>query len=237
MPARLENLCNPRNLRIRFRAMPKWIKFIIAILLLPVCAGTALTLGRVLGATGGADLVWVPLLAGAACWVVVYLLLPKPLWIYVFGHELTHALWTWLFGGQVKKFKASASGGQVVTSKSNFVIALAPYFFPLYAALVVVIFATGHLLWDWGDYLVWFHLAVGAAYAFHVTLTWHVLQTRQSDITQQGRLFSTVIIFLGNAGVLLLGIPLLTTKVGLLEALGWWLDSLGQISHWLAGWL
>jgi len=32
----------------------------------------------------------VPLLAGAACWVVIFLLLPKPMWIYVFGHELTH---------------------------------------------------------------------------------------------------------------------------------------------------
>jgi hypothetical protein len=57
---------------------------------------------------GGADTVWVPLLAGAACWVVIFLLLPKPMWIYVFGHELTHALWTWLFGGQVKKMKVTS---------------------------------------------------------------------------------------------------------------------------------
>ena len=213
--------------------MPKWIKFIIAILLLPVCAGTAMALWRVLGASGGTDMVWVPLLAGAACWVVIYLLLPRPMWIYVFGHELTHALWTWIFGERVKKLKVSAAGGHVVISKSNFVIALAPYFFPLYAALVVVLFAAGHLFWDLDNYLVWFHLAVGAAYAFHVTLTWHVLKPRQPDITQQGRLFSAVIIFLGNAGVLLLGIPLLTARVGLLKGLGWWLESLGQILRWL----
>ncbi|MEI9960181.1 MAG: hypothetical protein WDM76_03325 [Limisphaerales bacterium] len=83
--------------------VPKWIKLIIAILLLPVCAGAAMALWRVLAASGGADTVWVPLLAGAACWGVIFLLLPKPMWIYVFGHELTHALWTWLFGGKVKK--------------------------------------------------------------------------------------------------------------------------------------
>jgi len=211
----------------------KWFKFFIAILLLPMCAGAAMALWRVLCAAGSADTTWVPLLAGAACWLVIFLLLPKPLWIYVFGHELTHALWAWLFGGQLKKIKVSSSGGHVVVSKSNFLIALAPYFFPLYAALVVASFSLGRLIWDWQSYLVWFHLLVGAAYAFHVTLTWHVLKTRQSDIASQGRLFSAVIIYLGNVGVLLFGIPLLTVKVGLLSALGWWLEDTGRILLWL----
>ena len=216
--------------------MPKWIKFIIAILLLPVCAGAAKALWLVLCASGKADVVWVPLLAGAVCWVVIYALLPKPMWIYVFGHELTHMIWTWIFGGRVKKFKATSDGGHVVASKTNFVIVLAPYFFPLYAVLVVAVFAIGHLILGWKNYLVWFHLIVGAAYAFHVTLTWHVLKTRQSDITSQGYLFSAVIIFLGNVSVLLFGLPLLTAKVGLLNALGWWLESTGQIFNWLARW-
>ena len=72
--------------------MPKWIKFIIAILLLPFCAGAARALWLVLRASYGADTVWVQLLAGAVCWVVIYALLPKPMWINVFGHELTHAI-------------------------------------------------------------------------------------------------------------------------------------------------
>jgi hypothetical protein len=211
----------------------KWIKFVIAILLLPVCAGAAMALWRVLRAAGQADAVWVPLLAGAACWGVVFLLLPRPMLIYVFGHELTHAVWTWIFGGRVKKMKVSAAGGHVVISKTNFIIVLAPYFFPFYAALVIVLFATGNLFWDWLEYLVWFHLAVGAAYAFHVALTWHALQTRQSDITSQGYLFSAVIIFLGNCGVLLLGLPFLTANVGFLRALGWWLEDTGRVLHWL----
>ena len=216
--------------------MPKWIKFIIAILLLPVCAGAARALWLVLCASGRVDMVWVPLIAGAMCWLVVYLLLPKPMWIYVFGHELTHALWTWIFGGEVKKIKATSEGGHVIVSKTNFVIALAPYFFPFYTALVIAVFAIGRFFWEWWNYQVWFHLLVGAAYAFHVTLTWHVLKTRQSDITSQGRLFSAVIIFLGNVSVLLFGLPLLTAKVSLLNALGWWLESTGQIFNWLAQW-
>lgn len=213
--------------------MPKWIKLIIAMLLLPICGGAAMALLKVLHACGSADTTWIPLLAGAACWIVIFFLLPKPMWIYVFGHELTHVLWTWLFGGQVKQMKVTSKGGHVIISKTNFVIALAPYFFPLYVVLVVVMFALGNLIWNWHGYLVWFHLCVGAAYAFHLTLTFHVLQTQQSDITSQGYLFSAAIIFLGNVCVLLFGIPLLTEKVHLLEVLHWWLNSTDRILLWI----
>ena len=211
--------------------MPKWIKFIIAVLLLPVCAGAARALWLVIQSSGSADTTWVPLLGGAACWIVIFALLPKPMWIYVLGHELTHALWTWLFGGEVKKMKVTSKGGHVLISKTNFIISLAPYFFPLYAALVIGGFAIGHFIWGWP--LVWFHLLVGAAYAFHVTLTIHVLKTQQSDITGQGYLFSAVVIFLGNICLLLFGIPLLTARVGMLNSLGWWAESTGMILHWL----
>jgi hypothetical protein len=202
--------------------VPKWCKTIIAILLLPVCVGAGSALWLVIRASGKADTIGVATLSGAACWLAVYLLLPKPMWIYVFGHELTHVVWTWLLGGKVKKFKASATGGHVVVTKNNFVIALAPYFFPLYAVLVVLVFLAGHWAWNWKDYAVWFHLLLGAAYGFHVTLTWHILKNTQSDITEQGYLFSAVIIFLGNALMLLLAIPLLADQVSTLAALQWW---------------
>jgi hypothetical protein len=176
----------------------------------------------VIRASGKADTIWVSILSGAACWLVIYLLLPKPMWVYVFGHELTHVLWTWLLGGEVKKFKASAKGGHVVVTKSNFIIALAPYFFPLYAILVVLVFLAGDYIWNWKHYVVWFHLLLGASYGFHVTLTWHILKGTQSDITEQGYLFSAVIIFLGNVCVLLLAIPLLGGQVQPMSGLQWW---------------
>ncbi len=213
--------------------MPKWIKFIIAILLLPICVGALRTLWLVLHACGSVDTTWVPLFAGAACWIIIFLMLPKPMWIYVFGHELTHALWTWLFGGEVKKMKVSSKGGHVVISKTNFLIALAPYFFPLYVVIVVGVFALGNLIWNWQHYLIVFHILVGAAYAFHLTLTFHVLKTQQSDITSQGYLFSGVVIFLGNICVLLVGIPLLTEQLGILKVLGWWCQSVGAVFLWL----
>ncbi len=215
--------------------MPKWAKLIIAILLLPVCLAAVQTLWKILLHTGRADTIWVATIAGVACWIVIYLLLPKPMWVYVVGHELTHALWVWIFGGRVKRFRATARGGHVVVTKNNFLIALAPYFFPLYVVLVVAVFILGHVIWDWRRFTAWFHLLVGAAYAFHLSLTWHVLKTRQSDITQQGYLFSFVVIFLGNILVLMVGVPLLTAEVDLGSALKWWAlatrDVLDRILH------
>jgi hypothetical protein len=217
--------------------VPKWIKFIVALALLPVCIGAASALWMVIQHSGSADTTWVPFLAGAACWLVVFFILPKPMWIYVFGHELTHAIWTWIFGGEVRRMKVTANGGHVIISKSNFVIGLAPYFFPLYAVLVVFVFASGHVIWNWQKLFPFFHLCLGAAYAFHVTLTFHVLQTRQTDVTDQGYLFSAVIIFLGNVAVLLFGIPLLTAKVSVLNSLGWWFECTGEVFHHVARWI
>ena len=90
-------------------------------------------------------------------------------------------------------------------------------------------FALARWCLGWTQGLVWCHLLIGVTYAFHVTLTWHVIKTRQSDIVEQGYLFSAVVIWLGNVAVLLLGIPLLTGRVGILTALGWCWIATGQL--------
>jgi hypothetical protein len=209
--------------------MARRVKLVVAVLLLPLCIGVGASLVRMLRVMGGADTVWVPFLAGAACWLVIYYLLPRPMWLYVAGHELTHALWTWLFAGRVKRIRIGSRGGHVIISRNNFLITLAPYFFPFYAAVVIALFGLGHLIWDWGGHLPWFHLFLGAAYAFHVTLTMHVLQTRQTDITDQGCLFSAVVIWLGNVGLLLVGLPMLTANVAVLTVFGWTLEATGRV--------
>lgn len=216
------------------RAVPKWLKLILGLFLVPVCVSAARTFWRLLQTTGGAESFWVMFVAGAAIWLVVFLVLPKPMWIYVVGHELTHAVWVWLCGGRVKKFKASSKGGHVVVTKNNFLISLAPYFFPLYAFGIVVFFFCGHLIWDWSRFQIAFHLLLGAAYSFHVTLTADILRTSQSDITQNGYLFSVCVIFLGNILVLLIGLPLLTQSAAPADVFAWWLNDLKGMA--IAGW-
>jgi hypothetical protein len=213
--------------------VPKWLKMIIAVLLLPLCMGAGKALWQVLLTCSRADTFWLPVLCGAACWLSVFFFLPKPMLAYVFGHELTHALWTWLCGGKVKKLKASSKGGHVVVTKNNFLIALAPYFFPIYLLLTIAVYAAGSQIWDWRKAAALFYLLVGASYAFHITFTWHVMETDQTDISQQGYLFSAVVVFLGNVLVLLLGLPLLTGRPGILTALGWWMDATGQVLRWM----
>lgn len=210
---------------------------LIGVLLLPLCWGAAFGFWRILGVSGSADTIWVPLVAGAVCWGVIYLLLPRPMWIYVAGHELTHAVWAWLFGARVQKLKVSSAGGHVIVSKTNFLIGLAPYFFPFYAVIVVIVFMVARLAIPWSRLEVWFLLLLGAAYAFHITLTGHVLRTRQSDISDQGYIFSAVIIFLGNILVLLLAIPLLTQNPSIPTAFAWCWEGTMQWVHWIQRWI
>ena len=117
----------------------------------------------------------------------------------------------------------------MIVTKNNFVIALAPYFFPLYAILLVLLFLAGDWIWNWRLYELWFRLLLGACYGFHVTLTWHILKSTQSDITDQGYLFSAVVIFLGNVCVLLIAIPLLTGQIRPLTGLQWWVNQTWQL--------
>jgi hypothetical protein len=90
------------------------------------------------------------------------------------------------------------------------------------------------LVWDWRGYVVWFHLLLGAAYAFHVTFTVEALQVSQSDLASQGYFFSIVVIWLGNGLGLLVGAALLTAQVGVLTAMDWAWEDTGRVLHALS---
>ncbi len=154
------------------------------------------------------------------------------MWLYVVGHELTHAVWAMAFGGRVRKFKATAKGGHVVVTKSNLFITLSPYFFPLYSVLWTLVFLIGHACFDWSPALPWFHFGLGITYAFHVTLTICILQIRQPDLESEGWLFSAVIIWLGNALTLLVALPLLTQAIPLMKVLLMVSQRMTRIIHW-----
>jgi hypothetical protein len=206
----------------------------MGVALLPWCVGASWALLGVLRATGSAATFWVSSLGGAASWGVLFFLLPKPMWLYVVGHELTHAVWAWMFGGRVKSLRASARGGQVVVTRSNTLIILAPYFFPLYAVLWALVWLAFSWTMDSDRYLPWFHYGLGLTYAFHVTLTAYILRIRQPDIAAEGWFVSAVVIWLGNVLVLLLTLPLLTQRVTLGTALGWMLERTGRFLVWCA---
>lgn len=121
---------------------------------------------------------------GFVVYLVVHILFYKPVFIHVMAHELTHALWAFLFGGKTKKLEVSSGGGRVLISKSNFLITLAPYFFPLYTFLFSIVFAIAQDRYR--PYVAFF---VGASLSFHLALTLYSLRSSQSDLREDSDVF------------------------------------------------
>lgn len=119
--------------------------------------------------------------------------------VYVLGHELTHAVFVWLHFGRVSRLRVGRDGGHILTNKTNWLIALSPYFVPFWALVVVVV----HLLlrhgvgWehDWDRVL---YALIGATTTFHFVWTLRVIPLDQPDLQENGVFLSLVVIFLGN---------------------------------------
>jgi hypothetical protein len=112
------------------RAM-KFIKFIIALLLLPTTFSLTKSLySLTLHQADAANTLFSPLTYGLISGLLLLLILPSPIRTYVLGHELTHALWGLCMGARVGKINVTKNGGHVELSKTNFLITLPPIFFP-----------------------------------------------------------------------------------------------------------
>ena len=150
---------------------------------------------------------------GFIMWLIWFLFLPRPVTLYVWGHEMTHALCTILCGGGVREFRVTSNGGHVVTTKNNLFIALSPYFVPLYSLMAVLVFLGLGLFLDlnrsvplpWGGALrlsCALHYAVGLTWSFHISFTVWMIGKDQPDLRINGVFFSLCLIVLVNLLVL-----------------------------------
>ncbi len=147
-------------------------------------------------------------ITGFGVYLVMHLLLWKPVFIHIMGHELTHAFWAVILGGKIKSLLVSQEGGQVTLSKTNFFIALAPYFFPIYTFLILPIyFIAAPKFYPIPAFLIGFTLAL------HLALTIHSLHDRQSDIWEIGLFFSMAFIYLMNLIVIVIIISVISPEV------------------------
>jgi hypothetical protein len=139
---------------------------------------------------------------GCFAWMVLFFGFRNRLmvWLYVAGHELTHALFVLIFLGRVSQIHISSGGGHILTDRNNFVISLAPYFFPFYTAVAIIAWAV--LQWvfrDSGSFNpIWLYASIGFTWMFHLSFTVWMIRRDQPDVDQNGRLFSFSIIFLTN---------------------------------------
>jgi hypothetical protein len=181
----------------------RWVKFVFAIFLLPGCAILSQTFFTVFARATVTQRLWAGeefwfFSLGAVLWLIAFLGLPRPILIYVFGHELTHALWVLLMGGRVSRFRVGRDGGHVVTNRNNFWIALAPYFFPLYSILAIATYGVLSLFLNVQAYGRLLYAVIGVTWAFHFTFTCWMIPKNQTDLSDQGTFFSLVVIYLMN---------------------------------------
>lgn len=182
---------------------PKIVLFVCGVLILPFCASSTWALASLVGSLRPESLLALPVsawafAAGFGLWLFAFFALPRPVITYVLAHELTHALWASLMGAEVRRIKLSNQSGSVVLSKSNILITLAPYFFPLYTVIVIAVYYILSLFLDTRQYeWIWLFL-VGFTWAFHLTFTANTLMERQTDILEYGHVFSFAFIYLLN---------------------------------------
>ena len=171
----------------------KLFKFIIGLLLIPLSLLLAGAFVHSLILLQSPQRTEIFFLAGVVAYLLLHILLYRPVFMHVMAHEFTHAVWTLIFGGKVSEFHVTGKGGNVKVSRSNFLISLAPYFFPLYT--VVVLLQCLIIKKEFYDYAVFF---VGFTLSFHVILTIHSILQKQSDFNESGALFSYAFVCFAN---------------------------------------
>ncbi len=198
----------------------EWIKLPIGILMLCALPLFAWGLVRLIGHVLSQPLGALPL----ACGIAGFLFLWKRWlsrsgfgrWLIAFEHELTHAIFAWCTGHRIVAIHASADkGGEVrFVGRGNWLITLAPYFFPT-AALVLLLLAYLMPI----AILPWPGFFLGVALGFHVVSTYRETHRDASDLKIVGSRFCWM--FLPTANLAVIGLILAWAHGGTSDVKVW----------------
>lgn len=152
--------------------------------------------------------VWYSLLGVGtfAALMVVRIVNPILIYIYVLGHELTHALAAIISMGKVQRMSIDLSGGYVETDKDNLFIALSPYFVPLWMGCWMLILWVANWVHPFPEWAAWFYAGLGFWWSFHLYWTVWVIPREQPDMLENGLLFSLLIVMIMNIAILLVAL-------------------------------
>jgi hypothetical protein len=142
--------------------------------------------------------------AGAGAYVFLWLVLFRRRFMgsffSTFEHELTHAIFAWLTLHKVVGLKATwNAGGEVAyEGRGNWLISIAPYWFPTLCIPFLVMSTLGRF-----DGQLWVAVALGATFAYHLTSTYIETHSQQTDLQKTTMLFAWV--FLPTANIVSAG--------------------------------
>lgn len=196
----------------------KLTKWPMAVLMLGLLPGIILALG-----TLSAEIIRSPsplfyFAAGAGAYVILWYAIFKRRFMgsffSTFEHELTHALFAWLTLHRVTGLKATWSqGGEMrYRGQGNWLISIAPYWFPTLCIPFIVISGLGQF-----DGTVWVAPAFGATFAYHITSTIRETHRQQTDLQKTTFLFAWA--FLPSANLLSAGFIIAYAHSGMDAAL------------------
>ena len=179
-----------------------WLKWPVAIVTLIFLPGLVYALYFVIRGIAHHPGHCLPFLAGAGGYAAVWLALARRkvgFWTIV-EHELTHALFAWATFHRVVGFSAMRGGGHIrYIGRGNWLIAIAPYFFPTFTLIVIAV-----LTWLPPRQLELGAGVLGAAVAHHILSTWSEAHRHQTDLREVGWLWSWL--FLPSINAFVLGI-------------------------------
>lgn len=175
------------------------ILFLVGLALLPLCLGLLRAILDLFPMTVIDRPPWIAaellaLCAGYLLWTAVYLIYPPSISVYIWGHELTHALWGGLTGSRVGRIRVRDTGGSVTLSEAGVATFLAPYFVPFYTAIVVLLRLLLGLFAEMDRWEPAWMFLFGFTWGFHITYTARSLLQHQPDMQNYGRIFSCTVI-------------------------------------------
>lgn len=182
----------------------RFLKFLLALFLLPTVFFVCVETGRILISVLGHFRIVLAFVAGAGVYAGVHYTLYDFSRPYVLVHEFTHALVAFLFGARVKDISIKRESGYVKMDKTNVLIVLAPYMIPGYTLLTLFLYFVGDLFVDLTPYRTVFLFFIGFFTSFHFIQTVKTLvEAEQPDLKLAGgKIFSLVLIILANLIVL-----------------------------------
>ena len=155
--------------------------------------------------------------------------------IQVLGHEFTHSLFAFLTFHKVKKVevKADDTGGSMqFEGQGNWLIVAAPYFFPFFCVVYIIVVSIVMLFLKIGFL---HNLMLGYFVGYYIDTVFSQLHNEQTDLKKLGALFC--LMFLPAANLWVFG-NLLAYNIRGFNGFGVYQNLLGQLaaSNWHVFW-